>query len=111
MTIRYRIACAYFVLIAVILGFGAALAYLLFRIAFSRLTPLLLVLLFTASCAPKPLPVIPTVPLEEIHIGDNVGPHVLLCLESPDDMPSRHRWVCIRMDAVRRYFAHAQAAE
>ena len=110
MTIRYRIACAYFVLLAVIFGFGLALAYLLFRLAFSRFLPLVLVLLMTASCAHQP-PVIPVVPLEEIHLGESIGPHVLLCLESPDEMVTRHRWVCLRMEAVRRYFAQARVAD
>lgn len=110
MTIRYRIACAYVVLIAVILGFGAALAYLLFRLAFSRFLPLVLVLLMTASCA-KTIPVVPVVPLEEIHLGAAIEPHVLLCVENPDDMVSRHRWACVQMDAVRRWFAQARVAE
>jgi hypothetical protein len=88
-----------------------AVAFLLaFRFGLSRLGVALLCLSIV-GCAKPALPVIPVVPLEEIHLGASIQPGVVLCVENPDDVPTRPRWACLTMDAVRRWFAQARVAD
>jgi hypothetical protein len=115
---RYRIACAYFVLVATILGFGAALAYLLFQVVFSRFTPLALVLLLTASCAhPKPAVAVAGQPTHVV-LEAWVEGSTPFCVEHPQmngffDQPLiKTGTICrVTVDDVRHWIAGMRSAD